>query len=174
MLPASRLAQRCNSVNIGRYKGRHKDGKMRILVINGPNLNQLGKRDSDIYGTMSLEAIETKIRTRAEELHIDVNFFQNNSEGSIVDYLQSNAGSSSGIIINPGALTHYGLSLRDALADTGLPIVEVHLSNIHAREPWRHESVIAAISRGQITGLGWSGYIAALNYINELISQEKE
>ena len=143
---------------------------MRILVINGPNLNQLGKRDNDIYGTMSLETIETKIKTRATELHIDVDFFQNNSEGSIIDYLQSNTETSSGIIINPGALTHYGLSLRDALVDTRLPIVEVHISNIHARESWRHESIIAAISKGQIAGLGWSGYIAALNYLNELIS----
>ncbi len=143
---------------------------MRILVINGPNLNLLGRRDPAIYGTKTLEEINALLEERARELGVELKFFQSNSEGSLIDFIQSEAPQASGIIINPGALTHYGLSLRDALADTGLPIVEVHLSNIYAREEWRRHSVIAPIARGQISGFGWRGYIAAL----ELLVREIE
>lgn len=138
---------------------------MRILVINGPNLNLLGKRQPEIYGTRTLEEINDLIRERAASLGLEVTFFQSNSEGELVDFLQREAPRAAGIIINPGALTHYGLSLREALSDTGLPVVEVHLSNIYAREEWRARSVIAPIARGQISGLGWRGYIAALEYL---------
>jgi len=135
---------------------------MKILVINGPNLNMLGKRDKEIYGNKTLAEINSLIKEQGEALNIEVLTFQSNSEGTLVDFIQEQADSASGIIINPGALTHYGLSLGDVLADTRLPIIEVHLSNIYAREEWRAQSVIAPIAKGQISGLGWRGYIAAL------------
>ncbi|MQF48897.1 type II 3-dehydroquinate dehydratase [SAR202 cluster bacterium AC-647-N09_OGT_505m] len=138
---------------------------MRVLVINGPNLNMLGQRDPALYGLTSLADIEVLVRHRAQELGTDVEFFQSNSEGSIIDFLQARAPAASGVIINPGALTHYGLALREALVDTGLSVVEVHLSNIYARETWRHRSVVAPVSVGQISGLGWRGYLAALEFL---------
>ena len=135
---------------------------MRVLVIHGPNLNMLGKRNEEYYGDKTLEEIDALLRQHAESLGIEVSNFQSNSEGALIDYIQAESSKADGIIINPGALTHYGLSLRDALADANLPIIEVHLSNIYAREEWRQESVIAPIAMGQISGLGWRGYITAL------------
>lgn len=135
---------------------------MRILVINGPNLNLLGKRQPQVYGTRTLEEINGLLKKRATELGLELTFFQSNSEGSLIDFIQAEAPHASAIIVNPGALTHYGLSLRDALADAGIPIVEVHISNIYAREEWRAKSVIAPIAKGQISGLGWRGYLMAL------------
>ena len=138
---------------------------MRILVVNGPNLNRLGKRDPTQYGTTTLADIESTVAARASEVGADVSFFQSNHEGAIIDFLQAESESADGIVINPGALTHYGLSLRDALADTTLPIIEVHLSNIHAREQFRSVSVIAPIAKGQIAGQGWKGYLSALDLL---------
>lgn len=138
------------------------DLAMRILLLNGPNLNLLGRREVSVYGAKTLPEIEALLTTRAGELGAELLSFQSNSEGELVDFLQRVALQAQGIIINPGALTHYGLSLRDALADAGLPVIEVHLSNIYAREEWRHKSVIAPIARGQIAGLGWRSYLAAL------------
>ena len=135
---------------------------MRVLVIHGPNLNMLGKRNEEYYGDKSLDEIDALLRQHAESLGIEVSNFQSNSEGALIDYIQAESSEADGIIINPGALTHYGLSLRDALTDANLPIMEVHLSNIYAREEWRQESVIAPIAMGQISGLGWRGYITAL------------
>ena len=138
---------------------------MKIMVVNGPNLNMLGKRDKTYYGDKTLPQIETLLKNEAKILGADIISFQSNSEGTIVDFIQKNSSQAAGIIINPGALTHYGLSLRDALADSGLPVIEVHLSNIYAREDWRAKSVVAPISRGQITGFGWRAYIAALQIL---------
>ena len=135
---------------------------MKILVINGPNLNMLSKRNREIYGQKTLAEINSLMREQGEALNVETVPFQSNSEGALIDFIQQEANSADGIIINPGALTHYGLSLRDALADTNLPIIEVHLSNIYSREEWRAKSVIAPIARGQVSGLGWRGYIAAL------------
>lgn len=139
---------------------------MRILLINGPNLNRLGHRDPEQYGNTTLAEIEVAFRTRAQELGIDdIVAYQANGEGDLIDFIQKESDSAEGIVINPGALTHYGYSLRDALQDTDLPIVEVHLSNIHTREAFRHRSVVAPIARGQISGLGWRGYLMALEYL---------
>ncbi|MSP78699.1 MAG: type II 3-dehydroquinate dehydratase [Dehalococcoidia bacterium] len=144
-----------------------------FLVINGPNLNALGKRDPAQYGTATLVDIEQRIRTYAREFKVTLEFFQSNHEGALVDYVQQHAEGADGIVINPGALTHYGLSLRDALADTRLPIVEVHLSNVYAREEFRHKSVIAPIAVGQISGLGWRGYLYALEHLVSVVQEPK-
>jgi len=135
---------------------------MRIIIVHGPNLNLLGKRNKVIYGEKTLDEINELIEQHATELDTEVAIVQANGEGDLVDFIQKEAGGADGIIINAGALTHYGLSLRDALLDTNLPVVEVHLSNIYAREEFRQRSVIAPIAKGQVTGLGWRGYIAAL------------
>jgi 3-dehydroquinate dehydratase-2 len=145
---------------------------MRILLINGPNLNRLGHRDPAHYGRRTLADIESAVKERARELGTEVVSFQANGEGELVDFIQRETAQTDGIVINPGALTHYGLSLRDALQDAGLPIVEVHLSNIYAREEFRRHSVIAPIARGQISGLGWRGYLLALEYLVQELGDE--
>ncbi len=135
---------------------------MKILIINGPNLNMLGKRNKAIYGSKTLDEINSILHDEASGLKVDLLQFQSNSEGNIIDFIQKEASSAAGIIINAGALTHYGLALRDALIDSAIPIIEVHISNIYSREEWRAKSIIAPIVRGQISGLGWRGYILAL------------
>jgi 3-dehydroquinate dehydratase-2 len=135
---------------------------VKILVIHGPNLNRLGARNTDVYGDKNLDEINALLQKGAYELGVELDAFQSNHEGELVDLIQEKSSEATGIIINPGALTHYGLSLRDALADTGLPVIEVHLSNIYAREDFRQHSVIAPVAKGQISGLGWRGYMAAL------------
>ena len=145
---------------------------MKILIINGPNLNMLGKRDGSVYGTKNYADLVHMIEKEAEKLLIDVLFFQSNHEGELIDFIQNNSNDSDGIIINPGALTHYSIALRDALSDSKLKIVEVHISNIHAREQFRHISVIAPISEGQIAGLGFNGFLYALKYFKALNNNE--
>lgn len=141
---------------------------MRILLVNGPNLNLLGARETEIYGTTTLEEIEKRVKERARALGCSVTAFQSNSEGHIIDFLQANAPGAGGVIINPGALTHYGLALRDCLAAIEPPAIEVHLSNIYAREPFRRRSVTAPVCRGVISGLGPIGYVLALEALVEL------
>jgi 3-dehydroquinate dehydratase-2 len=138
---------------------------MKILVIHGPNLNILGKREKSIYGEKTLQEIDAMLKKEAKALGVDVVTFQSNHEGALVDFIQEHADSARGIIINPGALTHYGFSLLDALVDSKLPVIEVHLSNIYHREEWRAKSIIAPIAQGQISGLGWRGYVAALQVL---------
>ena len=143
---------------------------MKLLIINGPNLNMLGERDPAYYGVKTLAEIEKQVREKADESELEIEFFQSNHEGAIVDKVQGAALDFSGIIINPGALTTYGMSLRDALVDTNLAIVEVHLSNIHGREEFRKHSIFAPIAVGQITGLGWQGYLFAVGFLSEYLS----
>lgn len=136
---------------------------MRVLLINGPNLNLLGSRQPDVYGSTTLKDIVDRVTERAVQLGAEIEAFQSNTEGEIVEWIQKHAPSADGIIINAGALTHYSLAVRDAFESLQKPVVEVHISNIYAREEFRHHSVIADIALGQITGLGWRGYIAALD-----------
>lgn len=138
---------------------------MKILVINGPNLNNLGRRDPGYYGSRTLADIESAVTRRAGILDVEVAFFQSNHEGAIVDFIQQSSDSADGVIINAGALTHYGLSMRDALSDARLPIIEVHISNIHARDEYRRHSVVADMAVGQIAGFGWRGYLYALDFL---------
>ena len=138
---------------------------MSILVINGPNLNMLGQREPEIYGSTTLPQIEQSVQTRAAEMGVAVECFQSNAEGEILDHIQQRGPGSDGIILNGGALTHTSIALRDALATLGVPIVEVHISNIYAREEFRHTSLTAPVSSGIISGLGPQGYLLALEYL---------
>lgn len=135
---------------------------MRILLINGPNLNTLGEREPDVYGTTTLPEIEARASEKARELGAELRSFQSNHEGAIVDFIQTEAPDADGIVINGGAFTHYSLALRDALASAGKPAIEVHISNIYGREPFRQSSVTAGVCRGIIAGLGTYGYLAAI------------
>ena len=139
--------------------------KQRVVVVNGPNLNLLGKREPEIYGTRTLDDLEKTVKAKAAELGIDVSFYQSNSEGEIIDFLHQHGPGSLGIVINPAALAHYSLALYDCLQALALPVVEVHISNIHAREEFRSKSVTARAARGVITGLGFAGYELALEYL---------
>ena len=146
----------------------------RILVINGPNLNNLGKRDSSQYGTITLADIEEQVSDRAHKLNVEVAFFQSNHEGSIVDWIQAETDNADAIIINAGALTQVGYSILDAILDSKLPTVEVHISNIHAREEFRRHSVIAPFAVGQIAGLGSRGYAYALESLVSHLQENSE
>ncbi|OPX18598.1 type II 3-dehydroquinate dehydratase [candidate division WOR-3 bacterium 4484_100] len=134
-----------------------------ILVINGPNLNLLGRRSPEIYGSETLEELNKRLEDYAEKNGIRLKTFQSNSEAEIIDTIQQ-AENVSGIIINPGAYTHYSIAIRDAIEAVSIPVIEVHLSNIFAREDFRRHSVIASVCKGQITGLGGLSYFLALEY----------
>ncbi len=139
---------------------------MKILFLNGPNLNLLGTREPDIYGHDSLDDIVSQIRKHAAGLDIEVLDYQSNHEGGLIDFMHEHAPTADGMILNPGALTHYSIALRDAITSTGITTVEVHLSNIHQREQFRHHSVIAPVAVGQLVGFGFYGYIMALDWFN--------
>lgn len=144
---------------------------MRILLANGPNLNTLGTREPEIYGTSTLADIEQLVASRAAALGAEVRAFQANSEGEIIDWLQQEQSEAHGIIINGGALTHYGIALRDAIAGSGLPAIEVHISNVYKREAFRHESLLAPVCSGTIIGLKVHGYELAVEAIVRIIRE---
>jgi 3-dehydroquinate dehydratase-2 len=140
---------------------------LRILVLHGPNLNLLGTREQSIYGTLSLEALDRAITKLAKELSVEVTHCQSNSEGELVTWIQEARTKYDGIIINPAAYTHTSVAIRDAIAAVGLPTVEVHLSNIHQREEFRHRSYVAGVALGQVAGLGPTGYLLALRGLHD-------
>lgn len=135
---------------------------MRILVLHGPNLNLLGTREPSVYGRTTLAEINRQIAELGRELGVEVDFFQSNSEGALIDRLHSAVGVFDAVVFNPGAFTHYSFALRDAVAAIGLPVVEVHISNIYARDDFRRHSVIAPVAAGQISGFGADSYLLAL------------
>ncbi len=137
----------------------------KILVMNGPNLNLLGTREPEIYGSLTLADIHERLRQRANEADLDIEFMQSNHEGVLVDAIQRARRTADYIILNAGAFTHYSIALRDAIAAVEVPVIEVHLSNIHQREEFRHKSVIAPVVLGQIAGFGAESYMAALEII---------
>src|SRR5262245_23860849 len=146
---------------------------LRIRVLHGPNLNMLGTREQSIYGTMSLDAMDSAITKLAEELAVKVDLRQSNSESELVTWIQEARTDYDGIIINPAAYTHTSVAIRDAIAAVGLPTVEVHLSNIHQREDFRHQSYVAGVAIGQISGLGPTGYLLALRGLHDHLTTSR-
>lgn len=138
---------------------------IKVLILNGPNLNLLGKRNPEVYGSISFQILNTLILEKAKEKKIEVEIKQSNFEGQLIDWIQEYRDWADAIIINPGALTHYSYSLRDALLDFGKPVIEVHISNIYKREEFRRHSIVSDISLGQICGFGINSYILALEAI---------
>lgn len=145
----------------------------KFYIIHGPNLNMLGVRETDIYGHLSLQEINKKITMLAEELGLNVAFFQSNHEGQIIDAIHQAAKDYHGIIINPAAYTHTSVAIRDAIASISLPVIEVHLSNTHAREPFRHHSYCAAVCIGRIEGFAAHSYLLALRALYDYMHHKK-
>jgi 3-dehydroquinate dehydratase II len=141
---------------------------MRILILHGPNLNLFGRREPHIYGSMTLEEIDRRLEALAAELKAELAILQSNHEGALVDFLHQHIDGAAGAVINPGGLTQHGVSLHDAIKAMPFPCIEVHMSNIAAREEWRHHSIISPAAKGTIQGLGWRSYAAALRVLVEL------
>lgn len=141
---------------------------LKVLVLHGPNLNMTGFREPDVYGKKPLEEIDAEIKVAADKMNMEVRILQSNSEGTLIDTIQEHRRWADAIVINPGGLTHYSIALRDALVSVRLPVVEVHLSNVHAREEFRRHSVIAPITLGQVVGFGGFGYVMALQAIQNV------
>ena len=142
---------------------------MKIKIINGPNLNMLGIREKEMYGSQSLECINERLRVAASKLELEIEFFQSNHEGEIIDAIQECYGTVDGIIINAGALSHYSIAIRDAIEAVSLPVIEVHISNIYAREEFRRKTVLSPVCLGTISGFGAFGYELALSGIYDCL-----
>jgi 3-dehydroquinate dehydratase-2 len=136
-----------------------------ILVLNGPNLNRLGLREPEVYGSETLDALNQRLAARAQELKVTLEFFQSNHEGELIDRIHAAADSANGIILNPGGFTHTSVALRDAVSSVPTPVIEVHISNIFARESFRHQTIVSGACCGVISGLGTYGYLIALEFL---------
>ncbi|HWM44332.1 MAG TPA: type II 3-dehydroquinate dehydratase [Burkholderiales bacterium] len=145
---------------------------MKILVLHGPNLNLLGRREPHIYGTITLADLDQKLKALAKELGVELVAFQSNHEGELVDMLHKHIDSAAGAILNPGGLTQFGVSLHDAIKSMSFPVIEVHMTNRHAREEWRAHSIISPAVKGMVEGLGWRSYSAALRALVETLKEK--
>ncbi|MBL8805583.1 MAG: type II 3-dehydroquinate dehydratase [Rhodospirillales bacterium] len=150
------------------------DSKPVLLVLNGPNLNMLGVRQPEVYGRTTLADVEADCRALSEDLGCTLEFRQSNHEGQLIDWIQEARQTADGIVINPGGLTHSSVALRDALLASDLPVIEVHISNIHAREEFRHHSYVSGIAKGVIAGLGPQGYLFALEALARIVDPDIE
>lgn len=147
---------------------------MKILVLHGPNLNLFGRREPQIYGTTTLAEINERLQTLARELKVELVTFQSNHEGALVDMLQKHMDEAAGALLNPGGLTQYSVSLHDCIKAMPFPVIEVHMSNRHAREQWRGDSIISPAAKGTVEGLGWRSYTAALRALVETLQEAKK
>ncbi len=146
---------------------------MKILILHGPNLNMLGTREPEIYGSMTLGDINNALMELGKEFGAELKCFQSNHEGALIDELQEAKTWADGVLFNPGGYTHTSVALRDTISAIGIPVVEVHLSNVYAREEFRHRSLISAVCKGKIVGLGWRSYTLALRALAEMLEEER-
>ncbi|MFZ5633630.1 MAG: type II 3-dehydroquinate dehydratase [Bacillota bacterium] len=144
---------------------------MRVLILNGPNLNLLGKRETAVYGAATLDEIRLQLQQLAGRLGVEVEFYQSNREGELIDKIHEADGAFDAVVFNPGAYTHYSIALRDAVAAVSAPVIEIHMSNIYAREEFRHRSVIAPVAAGQISGFGAGSYLLGLQAACEIVKK---